>query len=49
MTMEDYDDYEEYDPDVYEDSGEGFEDDSDAVGEKIYEKAFAQRQVEENN
>lgn len=34
------DSYEEYDPDVYEEYGEGFEDEFDTVSEKVYEKAF---------
>lgn len=35
-----YEEYEEYDPDMYNEYGEGFEDDFDAVSEKAYEKAF---------
>lgn len=48
MNAGDYDE-EEYDPDVYEDFGEGFEDDFDAVSEKAYEKAFETRQTEETD
>ena len=35
-----HDSYEEYDPDLYEEYGEGFEDEFDAVSEKVYEDAF---------
>ena len=35
-----YEDYEEYDPDIYDEYGEGFEDEFDSVSEKVYEKAF---------
>ena len=34
------DSYEEYDPDVFAEYGEGFEDDFDAKSEKSYEDAF---------
>ena len=33
-------DYEEYDPDMFAEYGEGFEDDFDAKSEKSYEDAF---------
>ena len=33
-------DYEEYDPDMFKEYGEGFEDEFDAVSEKVYEQAF---------
>jgi hypothetical protein len=32
--------YEEYDPDLFAEYGEGFEDEFDAVSEKSYEDAF---------
>ena len=35
-----YDDYEEYDPDLFVEYGEGFEADFDAASEKSYEDAF---------
>lgn len=38
MSLEDS--YEEYDPDMFQEYGEGFEDEFDAVSEKVYEKAF---------
>lgn len=34
------DSYEEYDPDVFTEYGEGFQEDFDAVSEKVYEDAF---------
>ena len=41
MKIVDYEgSYEEYDPDVFEEYGEGFQDDFDTVSEKAYEKAF---------
>ena len=49
MDAEDFEDYDEYDSDVYENFGEGFEDDFDAVSEKIYEKAFDKRQTDETD
>ncbi len=49
MNAEDYEDYDEYDSDVYEDFGEGFEDDFDAVSEKVYERAFDKIQTEESD
>ena len=36
-----------YDPDMYEEFGEGFEHDFDAVSEKVYEDAFEKAQTEE--
>ncbi len=32
--------YDEYDPDLFQEYGEGFEDEFDAVSEKSYEDAF---------
>ena len=34
------DDHEEYDENLFEDFGEGFEDEFDAVSEKVYEDSF---------
>ncbi|MFP4118658.1 MAG: hypothetical protein ACLFTH_01230 [Candidatus Woesearchaeota archaeon] len=36
-----------YDPDLFEEFGEGFEDDFDAVSEKSYEEAFDRAKAEE--
>ncbi|MGM5480808.1 MAG: hypothetical protein ACQESE_00190 [Nanobdellota archaeon] len=36
-----------YDPDLYEEFGEGFEDDFDAVSEQSYEDAFDRAKAEE--
>lgn len=38
-----YDDYEEYDPDVFTEYGEGFEDEFDSVSEKSYDDAFVEK------
>lgn len=47
-------DYEEeledaYDPDLFEEFGEGFEDDFDAVSEEVYEEAFNRAQAQEQH
>lgn len=43
----DYDEeHEEYDPDMFEEFGEGFEDDFDAVNEQVYEKAFEEASLD---
>ena len=41
----DYDDYEEYDPDMFQEFGEGFETDFDAVSEQTFESAFAKEKL----
>lgn len=41
VNEEDFDNYEE---DVFEDYGEGFEDEFDAVSEKVYEESFKQKE-----
>ncbi len=48
MVNDENDSADGYDPDLYEDYGEGFETDFDAISEKAYEKAFDQAQAEIN-
>ena len=38
--------FDEYDPDMYQEYGEGFEDEFDSVSEQAYEKAFSPETVE---
>lgn len=48
MDYDEEDSLDQYDPELYEDFGEGFENEFDAVSEKAYEKAFdeAKRELE---
>ena len=48
MDYEDQENIEDgYDPDMYEEFGEGFETDFDAMSEAAYEKAFNKAQAQE--
>lgn len=46
MDYDDDDSQEAYDPDMYEEYGEGFETDFDSMSEKAYNKAFDAAQAE---
>jgi len=46
MEYEDEDGQESYDPDMYEEYGEGFESDFDSMSEKSYDEAFDAAQAD---